>query len=252
MMFALSRSFPVSAKKIAVFDIDGTLYRWQLFHELVEELTMAEVFPDNTFREVDTAWNDWRGGKLHFHGYESLVVETLMKYLPLIPISTFEAACDKVIAQSSHKLHAYPRQLLKDLREQGYTIVAISGSQQELLDRFAKKHDIDIAIGAVYERKDGRFTGETSRMTIGRKAIILQELVDEHGFTLEDSVAIGDSDGDIELLSAVERPIAFNPSEGLFEHAKTTGWPIVIERKNIAYRLERKDDALILAETVIY
>lgn len=242
----------MSAKKVAVFDIDGTLYRWQLFHELVEELTRAEVFPDNTFRDVDTAWNDWRGGNMHFHTYESLVVETLMKYLPLIPIKTFEAACNKVIAQSSHKLHAYPRHLLQKLRANGYTIAAISGSQQELLDRFAAKHDIDIAIGAVYEREDGHFTGETSRMTIGRKAVILQELVAEHGFTLDGSVAIGDSDGDIELLSAVEKPIAFNPSEGLFEHAKLAGWPIVIERKNIAYRLERKDDALVLAETITY
>ena len=242
----------MNTKKIAVFDIDGTLYRWQLFHELVEELTKADVFPDNTFREVDTAWNDWRSGALHFHGYESLVIETLMKYLPLVPIKTFEAACDKVIAQSSHKLHAYPKQLLSNLRADGYTIVAISGSQQELLDRFAKKHDIDIAVGAVYERKDGHFTGETSRITIGRKAVILQELVKEHGFTLEDSVAIGDSDGDIELLSSVEKPIAFNPSEGLFEHAKLAGWSMVIERKNIAYRLERKDDALVLAETIIY
>ena len=60
-------------KKVAVFDVDGTLYRWQLFHELVEELTLADVFPDNTFREIDTAWNDWRGGNMHFHGYESLV-----------------------------------------------------------------------------------------------------------------------------------------------------------------------------------
>ena len=239
-------------KKVAVFDVDGTLYRWQLFHELVEELTLADVFPDNTFREIDTAWNDWRGGNMHFHGYESLVVETLMKYLPLIPVTTFEAVCDKVVAQSSHKLHAYPKQLLKQLREQGYTIVAISGSQQELLDRFAKKHGIDIAIGAVYERRDGHFTGETSRMTIGRKAVIFEEVVRDHGFTLDNSVAIGDSDGDVELLSAVEKPIAFNPSEGLFEHAKTAGWPIVIERKNIAYKLEKRDDALVLAETVVY
>lgn len=242
----------MKASKVAVFDIDGTLYRWQLFHELVEELTMAEVFPDNTFREVDTAWNDWRGGNLHFHGYESLVVETLMKYLPLIPIATFEAACDKVIAQSSHKLHAYPRQLLQDLRADGYTIVAISGSQQELLDRFAKKHDIDIAIGAVYERKDGHFTGEMNRITIGRKEVILEELIREHGFTLKHSVAIGDSEGDIALLSMVEKPITFNPSEGLFKEAKVNGWPIVVERKNIAYCLEKKDDALILAETIIY
>ena len=89
-------------------------------------------------------------------------------------------------------------------------------------------------------------------MTIGRKAVIFEEVVRDHGFTLDNSVAIGDSDGDVELLSAVEKPIAFNPSEGLFEHAKTAGWPIVIERKNIAYKLEKRDDALVLAETVVY
>lgn len=240
------------ARKIAVFDIDGTLFRWQLFHELVEELTLAKVFPDNTFREVDTAWNDWRGGDLHFHGYETLVVETLMKYLPIVPIATFEAVCDKVIAQSGHKLHSYPKQLLGDLKSQGYTIVAISGSQQELLDRFAKKHGIDIAIGAIYERHEGHFTGKVSRVTIGHKAELLRELVKNEGFTLEGSLAIGDSDGDIDILSEVEQPIAFNPSEGLFNHARTMGWSIVVERKNIAYRMEKQSDALVLAETIIF
>jgi HAD superfamily hydrolase (TIGR01490 family) len=238
--------------KFAVFDIDGTLYRWQLFHELVQELTLANVFPDNTYRDIDQAWNDWRGGSMSFHDYEMLVVETLQKYLPLIPVEIFEAACDKVVAQSAHKLHAYPRQLLKDLKAKGYVIIAISGSQQELLERFGAKHGFDIVIGAFYERKNGHFTGKTTRMTIGRKHEILHELIEERYLTTKESVAIGDSDGDISILELAERPIAFNPSEGLFEHAKTHGWSIVVERKNIAYRLEKQNDALVLAETIAY
>lgn len=239
-------------RKFAVFDIDGTLYRWQLFHELVQELTLADVFPSNTFRDVDNAWNEWRGGNLHFHGYETLVVETLMKYLPLIPIATFEAACDKVVSQSGHKLHAYPKALLKTLKEKGYLIIAISGSQQELLERFGALHGFDIVIGAVYERKKGHFTGQFERMTIGHKAELLAALIEKENLSVHDSVAIGDSDGDIEILAMTESPIAFNPSEGLFEHAKSHGWSIVVERKNIAYRMENKDDALVLAETIVY
>lgn len=242
----------MNQRKFAVFDIDGTLYRWQLFHELVQELTLADVFPDNTFRSVDTAWNDWRGGNLDFHSYEGLVVETLMKYLPLVPIATFEAACDKVITQSGHKLHAYPKELLRKYKDDGYLIVAISGSQQELLERFGALHGFDIVIGAVYERKDGHFTGEFERMTIGHKAEILAALIKENELSAHGSVAIGDSDGDIEILSMTEHPIAFNPSAGLFDHAKTHGWSIVVERKNIAYRMEKQDDALVLAETIVY
>lgn len=242
----------MNQRKFAVFDIDGTLYRWQLFHELVQELTLADVFPDNTFRTVDSAWNDWRGGNLDFHSYEDLVVKTLIKYLPLIPIATFETACDKVIAQSGHKLHAYPKQLLQSLKDEGYVIIAISGSQQELLERFGAMHGFDIVIGAIYERKEGHFTGKFERMTIGHKAELLAKLIQTENLSLSGSVAIGDSDGDGDILAMVERPIAFNPSEGLFIQAKQRGWSIVIERKNIAYRMEKQDDVLVLAETIIY
>lgn len=239
-------------RKFAVFDIDGTLYRWQLFHELVQELTLANVFPDNTYRDIDQAWNDWRGGVMSFHDYEMLVVETLMKYLPLVPVEIFDAACEKVVAQSAHKLHAFPRQLLKDLKAQGYFILAISGSQQELLEKFGNLHGFDAVVGAVYERREGHFTGKVERMTIGRKHDVLKELIEAYGLTTEDSVSIGDSDGDVAILQLTERPIAFNPSEGLFTYAKENGWSIVIERKNIAYRLERQNDALVLAETIVY
>lgn len=242
----------MNKRKIAVFDIDGTLYRWQLFHELVEELTIVDVFPSNTFRSIDSAWNDWRGGTISFHSYEMLVVETLLKYLPLIPVTTFEAACDKVVEQSGHKLHAFPKALIADLKARGYVIAAISGSQQELLDRFGKRHGLDLMIGALYERQNGHFTGKELRRTVGHKAELLQRLIQEHNLTMDESVGIGDSDGDIDLLAVVAQPIAFNPSEGLFQAAKDNRWPIVIERKNIAYKMEHRGDSLILAETIIY
>lgn len=239
-------------KKFAVFDIDGTLYRWQLYHELVQELAFVGVFSDNAFHELNERWNKWRGGELTFDNYEHFVVKMMMKHLPLIPIATFEAACDKVIEQSAHKIHHFPRRLLKDLQAADYTIIAITGSQQELIERFGKKYDFDIVVGAVYERSANRFTGGVERPTIGKKADILRALVDEHHLSWHDSYAIGDSDGDGVFLQLVAHPIAFNPSEGLFEQAKKEGWPIVIERKNIAYRLEKKDNDLVLANTIIY
>lgn len=239
-------------RRFAVFDIDGTLYRWQLYHELVQELAFAGVFPSSAFHELDERWNKWRGGTMAFDKYEQFVVETMITNLPLIPIETFEAACDKVVAQSQHKTHHFPRQLLKQLKSEGYAIIAITGSQQELIERFGKHYSFDIVVGALYERKGNRFSGVIKRPIIGRKPEILQSLVAAHHLTWQDSVAIGDSDGDAALLELVERPVAFNPSAGLLERAKQEGWPVVIERKNVAYRLEKQNDAFVLADTIVY
>lgn len=239
-------------KKFAVFDIDGTLYRWQLYHELVQTLAFAGVFPSNAFGELDRRWNQWRGGQIPFDEYEAYVVKVMTTNLPLVPLEIFEAACDKVVTESAHKTHHYPRTLLKKLKAEGYTIIAITGSQQELIDRFGAKYGFDIVVGALYERKGGHFTGKLDRTIVGHKKDILEQLVKDHKLAWEESVAIGDSDGDATILELVEKPIAFNPSAGLFETAKEKGWPIVIERKNIAYTLERKGDELVLADTIIY
>lgn len=241
-----------SGKRFAVFDIDGTMYRWQLFHELVQELTFADVFPSTVFHEINQRWNKWRGGELSFDEYEHYVVEILLRYLPLIPVKTFLAACDKVVEQSQHKTHHFPRTLLRTLKEQGYAIIGISGSQQELLERFGKHYGFDIVVGSQYEHDNRHFSGVVTRTTVGRKDEILNELIKIHRLDTSASVAIGDSEGDIPILSMVANPIAFNPSSGLLTRAKEQHWPIVIERKNIAYRLERQGNELILAETIIY
>ena len=76
---------------------------------------------------------------------------------------------------------------------------------------------------------------------------ILKKLVQKHGLNYQDSVAIGDSRGDISLLAAAERAIAFNPYVNLLEAAKDNAWKIVVERKSIAYEREEQDGRYLLA-----
>lgn len=237
--------------KFALFDIDGTLYRWQLFHTLVEKLADLRVLEGRV--SLDDAWHAWRGNRASFEEYEqSLINDVLFRNLPNLKTDIFEAACVAVVESTSDKVHRYTLKLLNDLKADGYKIIAISGSQQELIGRFCDKYGFDIAIGALYERKDDLFTGKVIRNTYGRKAEILKELVKEHGLSWKDSLAIGDTKSDIEVLELVEKPIAFNPSEELLLAAKANAWPIVIERKNIAYRLQPDASGqIVLDETYV-
>ncbi len=45
----------MAMKKLAVFDIDGTLFRWQLYHELVFRLKDLGYFNSDDAHELEAA-----------------------------------------------------------------------------------------------------------------------------------------------------------------------------------------------------
>ena len=115
-----------------------------------------------------------------------------------------------------------------------------------MVRQFAKTQGFDAAIGRTLEVKDGMYTGRimynNSRFPISGhldKVEILQHYLSEHDIhaDLSQSYAVGDSEGDIALLSAVGRPIAFNPSLPLAKIAQKKGWEMVVERKDVIYNI---------------
>lgn len=236
--------------KLGIFDLDGTLFRWQLFHELVFELNRRGVFDEETAHQLDTSLLEWQAKHLPWNEYEMTIVRALRKNLPSISPSLFDKAAASVVRQSGHKIYNYTKHLAEKLKKEGYFLLAVTGSHQEIADPFAKLYGFDDCIGVLLERKDGKFTGEMSREVYSQKAALIEAYVDEQGLTLDGSVAIGDSHGDIPMLNMAARAIAFNPSKELYDEAIMRGWDIVIERKNNAYTLRKgSDGAYLLAQT---
>lgn len=234
--------------KFAAFDIDGTLFRWQLFHELVFTLKGMGCFDDETSKGLDEAFLAWRSWKMPFDEYEMYVVRAIENNLASLPPTGFDRAAHTIVKKSGHKVYKYTRDLIATLKDEGYHLIAISGSQQEIIEPFAELYGFDGCIGALYERKDGMFTGDKIRHVPGNKATLLREYVASHGLSFSGSIAVGDSAGDIAMLEIVEQPVAFNPAHNLMEHARAQGWKIVIERKNVAYELGKGQDGLYLLE----
>ena len=243
----------ITTQPIAAFDLDGTLFRWQLFHELVFELKDQGLFDSSTKHDIEQALNKWQGKEFGWNEYENILLAGLKKHIPGMAVAAFEAAAKKVIDRSGHKIYNYTRQLVDKLKAEGYFMLAVTGSYQEIAEPFARKYGFDDCIGAILDRENGTFTDkEALRIVYGQKADRITEFMADKPLTLNGSVAVGDSGGDISMLELVDKPIAFNPSSELLEIATARDWQIVIERKNIAYRLEKQRDALVLAETIVY
>ena len=146
----------------------------------------------------------------------------------------------RVIAIQSKHVYRYTRDLIKELKSEGYLLVAISQSPKTLLDEFCRQYGFDKVYGRVYEiGPQDRFTGLVSEEhLITNKANIVKRVFEKDpSLSREHSLAVGDTDGDISLLESVARPICFNPNASLYTHAKRNGWEVVVERKDVIYKL---------------
>ena len=235
-------------RKFAVFDIDGTLIRWQLYHAIADTLArQGHIKPETyqTIRDARMAWKRRSGGT--FRDYELQVIQIYEAVLKTLSFDQFEEAIDTVFEEYKDQVYTYTRDLIAELKRDGYLLFAISGSQTEIVAKIAAYYGFDDYVGTVYTRSRAGFTGAK---TIGslNKDTTLQALVHKHGAGFSGSIGIGDSHSDISMLELVEQPVAFNPEADLFKHAKSKGWKVVIERKNMVYELKMKDGEYGLAK----
>lgn len=238
----------MSRKPFAVFDIDGTLFRWQLFHELIFELVKLGALPLEIEHEIAQPLAKWqiRTHEDSFREYEKALITVFSRHLAGLSVEKFHTAIGRVMERSSDKVYRYTRGLLASLKKDGYMLFAVSGSFEEIVAPFSQKYGFDAWVGSRCEQKHGVFTG-TSRWAYDKKGALLQQLVAEHGLDWEGSIGVGDTGGDIPMLQLVKQPIAFNPNQELFKHANDHGWRIVVERKNMIYQLEKQGNSYRLA-----
>ena len=238
--------------RIAIFDIDGTIFRSSLIIELFDELVRRGVYPAAASHEVERNFMAWLNRKGHYNDYLMKLVSIFYRNIGGCAVRKIEPAVRAVIARQKDRVHRFPRQLIRDLRKKGYFIMAISNSPEPMVKRFARVMKFDAAIGHVLEIVDGVYTGNSvlnGTVQPGTawmdKVEILEHFIRERNFKVDfrTSLMIGDSEGDLPLLSLVGRPIAFNPSRPLAEIARKKGWRIVVERKDVVYDI--RDTAIV-------
>ena len=223
----------------ACFEVDGTVFRSCLGIELVEALIAQGSFPESvrdTFRVREAEWRDRKGD---YESYIEAVVRAFMEHLKGLPVAEFDRASSLVIDRNHDRVYRYTRDLVSELKRDGYFLLAISHSPKWLLDKFCKEYGFDKVYGKRYEIDAAdRFTGAiVDDAVFENKAEVLRRAVAVEGLTLEGSVGVGDTEGDIPMLSLVARPICFNPNASLYAHAQQAGWGVVVERKDVIYRL---------------
>jgi HAD superfamily hydrolase (TIGR01490 family) len=226
-------------QKVAFFDIDGTVFRSSLLIELVEALITAGIFPPSARTDFEREFIAWRYREGGYEDYINAVVRAFVQHIKGVHYGDFADVGRQVVAENHKVVYRYTRDLIDKLKRQHYYVVAISQSPKTILDEFCKNYGFDKVYGRMYELgPTDKFTGKvTDEEIIMSKANVVKRVLADETFTIENSVAVGDTEGDITMLDMVAMPICFNPNNALYQHAKRMGWKVVVERKDVIYEM---------------
>lgn len=235
MMFAMS----ASKQKLAVFDVDGTIFRSSLFIQLVELMVREGVFPKGAKQKYEDEYEEWQNREGGYSNYLEAMIDAFHDNIKGVYYGDFADLSKRVVESQAKHTYRYTRQLVKDLKRDGYYLLAISHSPKTILDYFCPTLGFDKSYGMVFELgAEDMFTGEVvDKHLILNKANIVKRAVEKENLTLEDSVGVGDTESDVSMLEMVEKPICFNPNSQLYKQARIRGWNVVVERKDVIYEL---------------
>lgn len=230
----------VTQKRVAVFDVDGTIFRSSLLIELVEALAREKIFKPGVVKSYAKAKRDWLDRKGDYRTYIDGVVYVFEKNIKGVRYKDFLRVATRVVAAHKDRVYRFTRDLVRELKHKKYFVVAISHSPKGILDGFCKNLGFDKVYGLFYELDENeKFNGKTlHRDVMIDKAAAFRRVVAKENLTVRGSVGVGDTESDIAFLKLVDRPICFNPNAKLLAEAKKQGWEVVVERKDVIFRIQ--------------
>jgi HAD superfamily phosphoserine phosphatase-like hydrolase len=238
---------------LAVFDVDGTLFRRGLLPALTRRLVEEGVFSERVREELSDDYYAWVERRGSYDTYDRLVMDLFLRELEGVSVAELQRCARVEVETHGRRVHIYTRDVALRLKGAGYQLIAISGSPQEILDLFLKPLGFGRAWGTVLAQDArGRYTGEVLQNPFGNKRRVMEEFLDSAQTGLESSVGMGDTISDVGFLEMVRTPIAFNPNRGLFDVARQRGWPIVVERKDVIYNLQTRLEYPVLEEGTVW
>jgi len=226
-------------RKLAVFDVDGTIFRSSLLIQVVNKLIDAGAFPKGAERVYEKEYHRWIDREGDYQEYIDAVVQTFLKHLKGVHYGVLADVAEEVVGEQWKRVYRYTRDLLKELKAKDYYLLAVSHSPKTVLDKFCPRLGFDKAYGTIYEiGPEERFTGEVvDAHLIYNKATILRRAIEKENLTLANSIGVGDTETDMPFLEMVAKPICFNPNAKLYKQAKRLKWKVVVERKDVVYEL---------------
>ena len=102
--------------KLAVFDIDGTIFRKNLHFELINELAWMKMFPLDVRRQLTDIYTDWIEHEGTYEDYRQAIVRLYSEHIAGCRKADVLRASKIVIPFHAKRTYVFAEDLIKRLR----------------------------------------------------------------------------------------------------------------------------------------
>ncbi len=202
-------------QKAAFLDLDQTLYNGYLFYEWLKFLEERSLVSLADIARMDVKQLLLAATAAPYTKQAEEVDHTIAKILEGKEVEGVFKATKDFVSTIKSNFYDYTQPLLDKLRDGGHKIILVTNEPDFLAEMIKGLINADDALGIDFEIKEGTFTGKMTNDLFSKfgKANIVKEYAEKNGIILADSIAIGDSEGDIEMLKIVGKGILINPNK---------------------------------------
>jgi phosphoserine phosphatase len=214
-------------KKIALFDIDKTIYNGYLIVPLAEYFFKEHAISHDIVGSLYHDLHLYRSKQINYETtVESFNAHLAMGLKNHQPDSILRTTTTFLGAEEGCNFFPFTEPLMK-LLKRSYDIYLVTGEVQCVGEAVAEYFSLSGYVSTEMEVVNGMFTGNIRRSLAKKegKRDAIGHILSHHPH--EDSLAFGDSEGDIDMLSKVAHAFCINATEGLLDVACTQGWHIV-------------------------
>jgi len=216
----------MGARRVALFDVDGTLVRGLLIVDFPGYLVRKGCFDPKKESEIRSLAQLYGSGAISYRYISARIPRLYAAGIKGQAQSLVREFGRSFIREAKGRLFPYTKGLVSLMTRSGFLTVAISGSPIEVVSPL-KPLGLAKIFGTEMEVRHRVYTGRVQRNLIlsEEKRRVVGTLSTESRVDFEHSFAFGDTEQDLPLLGAVGNPVPLNPNSALQAIATAKGWP---------------------------
>lgn len=213
--------------KLAIFDLDNTLLAGDSDH-LWGEFLIEQGLVDGEYyeRENNRFYDEYKAGTLDIFEFLAFSLKPLSEH----DVDELNRLHGQFLQQKIKPIMLPGAfSLIERHKQESYTPLIITATNRFVTEPIATAFGVKHIIATEPEFDGNRYTGRVAGTPCFQQGKVerLQQWLQQHGGTLEDSWFYSDSHNDIPLLSQVSHPVAVDPDLTLEQHARDRGWDVI-------------------------